>query len=70
MATAKVQCWDFKKCGHDKDHSCLAVTQSAGRSCWLVAGTLNGGKVLCQHAATIGDCKSCDFYSNIKQGRI
>ena len=63
---AKIQCWDFKKCGRDKDKSCPAVVQSAGRMCWLVAGTLCGGKVQGTHAEKIGNCKSCDFYGQVK----
>ena len=63
---AKIQCWDFKKCGRDKDKSCPAVVQSAGRMCWLVAGTLCGGKVQGTHAQIIGNCKGSDFYSQVK----
>ena len=63
---AKIQCWDFKKCGRERDKSCPAVIQSAGRMCWLVAGTLCGGKAQGIHAQTIGNCKSCDFYTQVK----
>ena len=55
-------CWEFKKCGHEKDGKCPAVTLHAGRSCWLVAGTLCGGKATGIFAQKIGDCKLCDFY--------
>jgi methyl-accepting chemotaxis protein len=58
----KLPCWEFKKCGHEKDGKCPAVTLHAGRSCWLVAGTLCGGKATGIFAQKIGDCKQCDFY--------
>ncbi len=60
--TKKLQCWEFKKCGHEKDGKCPAITQHAGRSCWLVAGTLCGGKATGVFAQKIGDCTQCEFY--------
>lgn len=70
MATSKVMCWDYKKCDREKNISCPAVVQSAGRACWLVAGTLCGGKIQGGHAEKIGNCKICDFYTNVKAGRL
>ncbi len=66
----KLQCWEFKKCGHEKNSSCPAVVQAAGRSCWLVAGTLCGGQVQGEFAKKIANCKECDFYKKIKLGGI
>jgi hypothetical protein len=60
--TKKLQCWEFKKCGHERDGKCPAITQHAGRSCWLVAGTLCGGKATGIFAQKIGDCTQCEFY--------
>lgn len=66
--TNKIQCWEFKKCGHEKDNKCPAVIQHAGRSCWLVAGTLCGGKVQGDFAQKIDSCKACEFYIKVKKG--
>ena len=67
---AKIQCWEFMKCGREKDSSCPAVLQYAGRSCWLVAGTLCGGEAEGVNAARIQNCKLCDFYIKIKKGEL
>lgn len=64
------RCWDFMHCGAERDKSCLVVEQEAGRTCWLVAGTLCGGEVVCGHAKEIDSCKSCDFYKKVKSGEI
>jgi methyl-accepting chemotaxis protein len=66
----KVQCWEFMKCHRESNRSCPAVVQSAGRSCWLVAGTLCGGKVQGAHAEKIESCKTCNFYIKIKKKEI
>lgn len=62
-----VQCWEYKKCGREKDRSCPAVTEKAGRNCWLVAGTLCGGKVQGTMAQKLGNCRACDFYTKVKE---
>jgi len=62
----KVQCWEFIKCGREKDLSCPAVTQQAGRRCWLTAGTLCGDVARCDHAVTLTSCMECTFYIYIK----
>jgi len=67
---AKVQCWEFMKCGHEKDKKCPAVVQSVGRSCWLVAGTLCGGIVQGDHAQKLKNCKECQFYIKVKKGEL
>jgi hypothetical protein len=36
--------------------------QNAGRACWVVAGTLCGGKVQGTMAAKLSNCMQCDFY--------
>jgi len=63
-------CWEYLKCGHDKNASCPAFVQKAGRKCWLVAGTLCGGKVQGDNAQKIANCKLCDFYKKIKAAQI
>ncbi|HEX8948436.1 MAG TPA: hypothetical protein VF790_05710 [Dissulfurispiraceae bacterium] len=67
---AKTQCWEYMKCGREKNSSCPAVAQYAGRSCWLVAGTLCGGKVQGTRAQQIQNCKLCDFYMKAKSSEI
>jgi len=65
-----MSCWEFKKCGREKDKSCSAVVEDAGRSCWYVAGTMCGGQVQGAYAEKIGNCQSCDFYMKIQSGEI
>jgi len=40
--------------------------KNGGRSCWIIAGTLCGGKVQGSFAQKIGNCMSCDFYAKVK----
>lgn len=35
---------------------------NGGRTCWVVAGTLCGGKVQGSFALKMTNCKECDFY--------
>jgi hypothetical protein len=35
---------------------------NGGRACWVVAGTLCGGKVQGSFAVKMTNCKECDFY--------
>ena len=41
--------------------------RAAGRSCWVVAGTLCGGKVQGSFAAKGANCLKCDFYLNVRK---
>ena len=41
---------------------------NAGRACWLVAGTLCGGKVMGSYAQKLSDCWRCDFFNAVKSG--
>ena len=55
---------------------CLAATvtnmngihdgSKAGRSCWVVAGTLCGGKVQGSFAQKMANCMNCEFYALVK----
>lgn len=38
----------------------------AGRACWVVAGSLCGGKVQGTFAQKIANCLRCDFYAVVK----
>jgi len=40
--------------------------KSAGRSCWVVAGTMCNGQVQGIFAQKYNDCKLCDFYQKVK----
>ena len=39
----------------------------AGRSCWVVAGTLCGGQEQGSFAQKYHNCEKCDFYRLVKQ---
>jgi hypothetical protein len=55
---------------------CAAATESrvngihggknGGRACWVLAGTLCGGKVQGTYAQKLGNCISCDFYLTVR----
>jgi hypothetical protein len=40
--------------------------KNAGRSCWVVAGTMCGGAVQGTFAKKFDNCQVCDFYKQIK----
>ena len=40
--------------------------QKAGRACWVVAGTLCGGKVQGTFAKKFDTCEICEFYKKVK----
>lgn len=60
---AKIQCWEFMKCGRDRDATlrCPAYPHF-GRICWVVAGTFCEGKVQGTFAQKFEDCRKCEFY--------
>ncbi len=62
LTEEKVNCWEFKKCGRDRTGDCPVVGENAGHICWMVAGTMCGGKVQGAFAEKVGNCKECDFY--------
>ena len=39
----------------------------AGRACWIVAGTLCGGKEQGTFAQKYHNCEKCDFYQHVKR---
>jgi len=59
----KTQCWEFMKCGRDRDATikCPAYPHF-GRICWVVAGTFCEGKVQGTFAQKFEDCRKCEFY--------
>jgi hypothetical protein len=40
--------------------------KNAGRACWVVAGTMCGGKVQGTFATKYDNCAKCDFYVSTK----
>ena len=80
---AKLNCWEAKRCGREpggnrKDLGvCPASVEArldgihgginAGRTCWIVAGTLCGGKVQGTFAKKYDSCEQCDFFSLVKE---
>lgn len=41
--------------------------KNAGRSCWVVAGTLCGGEVQATFARKFATCQECDFYKQVQR---
>jgi two-component system NtrC family sensor kinase len=64
----EVKCWEYMKCGRDKDATakCPAYP-NFGRICWVVAGTFCEGKVQGTFAQKYEDCRKCDFYQMVKK---
>lgn len=59
----KVQCWEYMRCGRERDATikCPAYPHF-GRICWVVAGTFCEGKVQGTFAQKLEDCRRCEFY--------
>ena len=41
--------------------------KNAGRTCWVIAGTMCNGEVQGIFAQKYNDCRICDFYQEVKQ---
>jgi hypothetical protein len=41
--------------------------KNAGRACWVMAGTLCGGKVQGTFAQKYSNCEVCDFFKEVKK---
>ncbi len=65
-----MNCWEFKKCGRDRDGSCPAYQKGLGTVCWVVAGTMCGGKVQGTFAQKLRDCTKCDYYRYVQKQRV
>jgi signal transduction histidine kinase len=63
----EVKCWEYMKCGRDKDASlkCPAYP-NFGRVCWAVAGTFCEGKVQGTFAQKYEDCQKCEFFQKMR----
>ena len=40
---------------------------NGGRSCWVIAGSLCGGKIQGTYAQKLSNCWRCDFMNRVKQ---
>jgi two-component system NtrC family sensor kinase len=66
----EIKCWEYMKCGRDKDATTKCPAYSNfGRVCWVVAGTFCEGKVQGTFAQKYEDCRKCDFYQLLKKQR-
>jgi hypothetical protein len=67
----KVKCWEYMKCGRDKDSTirCPAYPDF-GRICWAVAGTFCEAKVQGTFAQKYEDCRRCGFHQKITKKDI
>jgi hypothetical protein len=41
--------------------------EKGGRACWVVAGSMCGGKVQGSFAQKYGNCVICDFFNEVKK---
>jgi hypothetical protein len=41
--------------------------QNAGRACWVIAGSLCGGKIQGTYAQKLTNCWRCDFFNDVKK---
>jgi hypothetical protein len=41
--------------------------KNGGRACWVVSGTLCGGKVQGTFAAKMSNCLQCEFYRHVRE---
>jgi hypothetical protein len=61
FSNVEVKCWVRHQC--DK-LECLAYKNEFGR-CWLIAGTMCGGKTSGTFAKKYGSCLKCDVYKDV-----
>lgn len=40
---------------------------NAGRACWVVSGSLCGGKTQGTYAEKLGGCLKCNFFNHVRQ---
>ena len=51
---------------HDELHGAHGGS-NAGRACWVIAGSLCGGKIQGTYAQKLTNCWRCDFFNNVKK---
>ncbi len=59
---------EFGECTASKERKADGCNQGkmGGRSCWVLAGTLCGGKVQGTFAQKASNCMECEFYKLVK----
>ncbi len=78
----KQNCWEAKNCGRQpggaKAHEgvCPVATEhrlhgvhegrNAGRSCWIVAGSMCGNKKQGDFSNKFGNCMTCPFFTQVR----
>ncbi|MCI4624718.1 MAG: hypothetical protein L3V56_02035 [Candidatus Magnetoovum sp. WYHC-5] len=67
---AKIKCWEFMKCNPNVYVHCPAFLKSAGRRCWLVAGSVESSMFRCKVSGQDRNCKECEFYKKVKRGEL
>ena len=71
-----INCWEYKGCGREKggakerELGPCAAYPNHGRDCWLLAGTLCGGRVQGSNAEKMGNCTQCKFFDEVNCGDI
>jgi hypothetical protein len=77
----KLNCWEVHKCGRDGSSASVKICPvpfeaklhgvhggaKAGRACWVVAGTMCGGKEQGTFAHKYHNCEKCQFYQQVKK---
>ncbi|MEW6218320.1 MAG: methyl-accepting chemotaxis protein [Thermodesulfobacteriota bacterium] len=63
-----VQCWSIKNCPPERRDGCPAYPRH-GDSCWMVTGTLCGGKEQGSFHDKISNCQRCEVYLKVHGGR-
>lgn len=60
---------EFGVCPAATEHRLDGIHEgrNAGRSCWIMAGTLCKGEVQGTFAQKYKNCEICDFYKRVKQ---
>ncbi len=80
---SKLNCWEAMQCGREpggarKELGICPVTteyrlhgthggKHGGRACWIIAGTLCGGKAQGTFAQKYSNCEKCRFYQSVRQ---
>lgn len=64
---AKENCWEFKKCGKEKD--CPAYPYK-GTTCYVVKATLCRGEIQGGYEDKVKACRTaCDFYKRLMSSK-
>ena len=58
---AHVTCWEMKNCPPERRDTCPAYPDR-GNQCWIVTGTLCGGKEQGSYREKMANCRKCDVY--------